>query len=51
MEKALGRELPTSDEIRQRMEQERQNPKQVRNVKDADKDILPQISPEVSKAL
>ena len=48
MEKALGRELPSSAELRQRMEQERQNPKQVRNVKDADKDVLPQTSPEAS---
>ena len=48
MEKALGRELPGSAELRQRMEQERQNPKQVRNVKDADKDLLSQTSPEAS---
>ena len=48
MEKALGRELPSSAELRQRMEQERQNPKQVRNVKDADKDLLSQTSPEAS---
>ena len=30
------------------MEQERQNPKQVRNVKDAVKDVLPQTSLEAS---
>ena len=48
MEKALRRDIPSRAELRQMMEQERQNPKQVRNVKDADKDILPQPSPEAS---
>ena len=48
MEKALGRDIPSSAELRQMMEQERQNPKQVRNVKDADKDVLPQTTPESS---
>ena len=48
MEKALGRELPTSAELRQMMEQERQNPKQVRTTKDAVADALPQTSPESS---
>ncbi len=33
------------------MEQERQNSKQVRNVKDTDIDALPQISPEASAML
>ncbi len=48
MEKALGRELPTSAELRQRMESEQQTPQPVRNVKDADKDVLSQTSPEAS---
>ena len=46
MEKALGRELPTSAEIRRRMESEQQIPQQVRSTKEADKDVLPQTSPE-----
>ena len=46
MEKALGRELPTSAEIRQRQELERQNPQQVRTTKDAVVGALPQTSPE-----
>ena len=46
MEKALGRELPTSAEIRQRRELERQNPQQVRTAKDAVVDALAQASPE-----
>ena len=47
MEKALGRELPTSAEIRQRQELERQNPQQVDSTKDAETiDALPQASPE-----
>ena len=46
MEKALGRDIPSSAELRQMKEQERENSKQVRNVKDADKDVLPQKSPE-----
>ena len=48
MEKALGRELPTSAEIRQRMESEQQTPQQVRTTKDAVVDTLPQTSPEAS---
>ena len=48
MEKALGRELPTTSEIRQRQELERQNPQQVRATKDAVDDALPQTSPESS---
>ena len=51
MEKALGRDIPSSAELRQMMEQERQNPKQVRNIKDSDKDVLPQTSPEASVML
>ena len=46
MEKALGRELPTSAEIRQRQESEQQTPQQVRTTKDAVADALPQTSPE-----
>ena len=46
MEKALGRELLTSAEIRQRQELERQNPQQVGSTKDAVVDALPQASPE-----
>ena len=46
MEKALGRELPTSAEIRQRQELEQQNPQQVGITKDAVVDALPQTSPE-----
>ena len=48
MEKALGRELPTSAEIRQRQELERQNPQQVGITKDAVVDASPQTSPEAS---
>ena len=48
MEKALGRELPTSAEIRQKMESEQQTPQQVRTTKDAVVDALPQTSPEAS---
>ena len=48
MEKALGTELPTSAEIRQRQELERQNPQQVGITKDAVVDALPQTSPEAS---
>ena len=48
MEKALGRELPTSAEIRQRQELERQNPQQVGITKDASVDAWPQTSPESS---
>ena len=48
MEKALGRELPTSAELRQRMEPEQQTPQQVRTTKDAVVDALPQTSPESS---
>ena len=48
MEKALRRELPTSAEVRQRMESEQQTPQQVRTTKDAVVDALPQTSPEAS---
>ena len=48
MEKALGRELPTSAEIRQRQELEHQTPQQVRTTKDAVVDALPQASLEAS---
>ena len=48
MEKALGRELPTSAEIRQRQELERQNQQQVRSRKDAVVNALPQTSLEAS---
>ena len=48
MEKALGRELPTSAEIRQRQESEQQTPQQVRTTKDAAVDALPQTSPQAS---
>ena len=48
MEKAFGRELPTSAELRQRMESEQQTPQQVRTTKDAVVDALPQTSPESS---
>ena len=41
MEKALGRQLPTSAEIRQRQELEQQNPQQVVITKDAVVDALP----------
>lgn len=48
MEKALGRELPTSAEIRQRQESEQQTPQRVRTTKDAAVDASPQTSPEAS---
>ena len=48
MEKAFGRELPTSAELRQRMESEQQTPQQVRSTKDAVVDALSQASPESS---
>jgi hypothetical protein len=48
MEKALGRELPTSAEIRQRMESEQQTQQQVRTTKDAAVDALPETAPESS---
>ena len=48
METALGRELPTSAEIRQRQELERQIPQQVGSTKDAVVDASPQTSPESS---
>ena len=48
MEKALGRKLPTSAEIRQRQESEQQTPQQVRTTKDAPVDALPQTSLEAS---
>ena len=48
MEKALGRDLSASGEIRQRQQLERQNQQQVRTTKDAVVDALPQTSPEAS---
>ena len=48
MEKALGRELPSTAELRQRQELERQNPQQVGITKDAEVDALPQTSLEAS---
>ena len=48
MEKALGRELPTTSEIRQRQQLEQQTQQQVRTAKDAVVDALPQTSPESS---
>ena len=48
MEKALGRELPTTSEIRQRQELERQNQQQIGSTKDTADDALPQTSPESS---
>ena len=48
MKEALGRELPTSAELRQRMESEQQTPQQVRTTKDAVVDAFPQTSPESS---
>ena len=48
MEKALGKELPTSAEIRQRMESEQQTQQQVRTTKYAAVDALPQTSLEAS---
>ena len=48
MEKALGREIPSSAELRQMTEQERQNPKQDRNAKESDKNALPEPSSEAS---
>ena len=42
------RELPTSAEIRQRMESEQQSPQQVRTTKDAVVDALHQTLPESS---
>ena len=46
MEKALGRDISTSAEIRQRQELEQQNPHQVGITKDAVVDVLPQSSIE-----
>ena len=51
MEKALGRDIPTSAELRQMMESEQQTPQQVRTTKDAVVDALPQTSPESSVML
>ena len=48
MEKAFGRELPTSAELRQRQELERQNPQQVDSTKDAVVDALPETAPSSS---
>ena len=44
MEKALGRDIPTSAEIRQRQELERQNQQQVDSTKDVARDVLLQTS-------
>ena len=44
MEKALGRDIPTSAEIRQRRELERQNPQQVGSTQGAEVDALPEAS-------
>ena len=46
MEKALGRDIPSAAEIRQRQELERQNQQQVDSTKDAVVDALPQASLE-----
>ena len=48
MQKAFGRELPTSAEIRQRQKLERQTRQQVASNKDAVVDALHQASPESS---
>ena len=48
MERAFGRELPTSAEIHQRHELERLIPEQVGITKDAVVDVLRQTSPEAS---
>ena len=48
MEKALGRDIPSSAEIRERQELERQNQQQVRTTKDAALDALPQTPVEAS---
>ena len=48
MEKALGRDIPTSAEIRQRQKLERQNQQQLGSTKDAVVDALPQTSLEAS---
>ena len=48
MEKALGRELPTTSEIRRRQQLEEQNRQQVRTTKDAVVDALPQTSLEAT---
>ena len=42
MEKALGRDIPSSAEIRERQELERQNPQQVDSTKDAEPQALPE---------
>ena len=48
MEKALGRDIPTAAEIRERQELELQNQEQVRSTKDAALDALPQTPVEAS---
>ena len=48
MEKAFGTDIPTSVEIRQRQELERQKQQQVRSTRDAVVDALPQTSPDAS---
>ena len=48
MEKTLGRDVPTSAEIREMQERERQNQQQVRSTKDAVVDAPPQTLVEAS---
>ena len=48
MEKSLGRDIPSSSEIRERQELARQNQQQVRTTKDAALDALPQTPVEAS---
>ena len=48
IEKAFGRELPTSAEIRQRQESEQQTPQQVRSTNEAVLDVPPQTLVEAS---
>ena len=48
MEKALGMDIPTAAEIRERQELERQNQEQVRSTKDAAVDVPPQALVEAS---
>ena len=48
MEKALGRDIPSSAEIRERQELERQNQQQVRTTKDSAVDAPPQTFLEAS---
>ena len=48
MEKALGRDIPTSAEIRQRQELERQNQQLVDSTNDAVVDVLP---PDIARSI